>query len=258
MNAHTDFNIYVPAKSLPARISRRLVKYRARRPLKLNLERPIVSISFDDCPRSVFETALPAMEKRGWKSTIYAAMGLCDTTNHLGLHMSAQDMKTAYEAGHEIADHTFAHIDANAVSSTSFLSDIEKNQDLLKSLEIPPSRSFAYPYGEVSFATKTALSKRFDLMRGIHSPTCSHSIDLNQAASQRLFSGSDFEQTRQAIRRLEQHPSWLILFTHDVRENPSEYGCTPSEFETILSDLAAINADVLPVIDALETIRGSQ
>ncbi len=258
MNAHTEFNVYSPSRSLGARVSRRLVKYRARQPLNYKLDRPIVSITFDDCPRSVFETALPAMEKRGWYGTIYAAMGLCDITNHLGLHMSAQDMRAAHDAGHEIGDHTFSHIDANAVTPKAFTDNIDKNQAALEALGIAKSRTFAYPYGEVSLETKKALAKRFDLVRGIHSPTSSNNLDLNQTTSQRLFSGDDFEACRKAISALQSQPSWLILFTHDVRENPSEYGCTPSEFEQILEDLEAIDADVLPVATALDKIREGQ
>ncbi|RKQ71905.1 peptidoglycan/xylan/chitin deacetylase (PgdA/CDA1 family) [Litorimonas taeanensis] len=251
----SDFNIYNPSQSLRAKLDRRLVRYRKREVLNIRTEKPIVSFSFDDCPQSVFLNALPAMEERNWRGTIYAAMGLCETTNHLGRHMSRTEMQHAHQAGHEIADHTYSHLDANQVSLDEFQRDIDKNKAAFQALGLPPARSFAYPYGEVNFAAKSVLSERFDLLRGIHSPKQTHALDLNQAASQRLYSGADFVACRQAIRALKSKPSWLILFTHDVRKSPSEFGCTPKDFQAILDDVEAIGAEVLPVSEALDAVE---
>jgi peptidoglycan/xylan/chitin deacetylase (PgdA/CDA1 family) len=252
------YDIYVPSTSLWAKLYRRLVRYQHREKLRVDTNRPIVSFTFDDCPQSAFKNALPVLEKRGWSGTIYAAMGLCGTTNHLGLHMTEEEMQRASENGHEIADHTFSHLDANAVSPDVFLSDIEKNKSAFKRLGLPPANNFAYPYGAVNAAVKSALSKKFNLLRGIETPQQNKVLDLNQAASQRLYSGKNFNASRKAIQNLARTPGWLILFTHDVRDNPSEYGCTPKEFSTILDDVAAINADVLPVKDALKQLKKAQ
>lgn len=257
MTVQNEYTAFVPSKSLPSRIARRLVKYRAQRKLAFKYDKPIVSFSFDDCPRSVMDNALPLLKERNWYGTIYAAMGLCGTTNHLGLHMSRDDMKTVHEAGHHIDDHTFSHVSARSVSTQDFLTDIEKNQAVFTELGLPSPRTFAYPYGEVTLETKRALSRRFPLLRGIHSPHGATSLDLNQTASQRLYSGNDFEPCLEAIENLKQNPSWLILFTHDVRDNPSAFGCTPSHFKKIVQAVERSGAEVLPVSDALTTLRGA-
>jgi len=56
------------------------------------LEQSIISFSFDDCPKTAVTNGLPLLEAEGWRATIYIALGLCDTTNHLGLHMSEADV----------------------------------------------------------------------------------------------------------------------------------------------------------------------
>lgn len=245
------YPVFEPSKSLSSRIARRLVKYRVRRMMTFKVEKPIVSFSFDDCPRSVMENALPLLEERHWHATIYAAMGLCGSTNHLGLHMSRKDMQKAHKNGHQIDDHTFSHVSAGSVSTQDFLTDIEKNQTVFSELGLPPARTFAYPYGEVTVEVKTALSRKFPLLRGIHAPNGAASLDLNQTASQRLYSGQDFAPCLEAIRQLKTKPSWLILFTHDVRENPSEFGCTPSDFKKAVKAVEESGAEVLPVAEAL-------
>ncbi len=249
--------VYTPSRNISARLSRRLVKHTKIRPLSVQATRPIVSFSFDDCPRSVIENAFPILDKHGWKSTLYIAMGLCNTINHLGLHMSEDDVISAYKGGHEIGNHTYSHCDARALSLQDYLDDINKNEASLSECDIPKPTTFAYPYGEVTTASKQALSEQFDLMRGIHTPTHCKTYDLNQTASQRLYSGSDFDNTMNAIRRVEQSKGWLILFTHDVRHNPSPFGCTPNEFERVANAVSNISADVLTIEAALKKLRGA-
>ena len=255
MSQANEYPVFVPSKFLSSRIARRLVKYQARRMMSFNYDRPIVSFSFDDCPRSVMGNALPALESRSWRGTIYAAMGLCGITNNLGLHMSQDDMKAAHRSGHHIDDHTFSHLSARSVSTAEFLYDIEKNKAVFADMGLPPAQTFAYPYGEVTKETKAALSHKFPLLRGIHSPHGDKTVDLNQAASQRLYSGSDFESCLKAIHELKHTPSWLILFTHDVREDPSDFGCTPSDFLTAIKAVESTGAEVLPVADALSRLQ---
>ena len=67
--------IYSPSKTLPARITRRLAPLRAKRNLNIKLDRPIISLTFDDCPKSVMENAIPLIERQGWKASLYMAMG---------------------------------------------------------------------------------------------------------------------------------------------------------------------------------------
>jgi len=243
--------IYQPDMSLKAKVKRRLVPYQARRVLKPKLERPIVSFSFDDCPKSVIENALKPLEQENWRSTIYIAMGLCGTTNHLGLHMSADDVKAVHDSGHEIADHTFNHIDAAQHSVIAFMADIDKNQSSLNALGLPLSETFAYPYGQVTTQLKTALSAKFKGSRGIRSRESAEDIDLNQIRANRLYAGAEFEKLMVQIERMKNKPGWLPIFTHDVRENPSPFGCSPTQMQKVINAVKASGAQVLTMADAI-------
>ncbi|MEL6687867.1 MAG: polysaccharide deacetylase family protein [Pseudomonadota bacterium] len=243
---------YAPKSDLVTKVRRRMARYVERRPVTPNLERGIVSLSFDDCPYSVVEHALPRIEARGWKATIYASMGLCGTTNHLGLHMSEADMVAAHKSGHEIGDHTFSHIDGLQAGPDATLADINKNREEFARLDLPKAETFAYPYGEVTPSLKRALSSEFRLSRGILAPN-NDTLDLNLAASGRLYSDT-IEETNTLIRQAANQKQWLILFGHDVRENPSEYGCTPDELEAWLALIETLPLDVLTVKDALTQV----
>ncbi|MEM9600190.1 MAG: polysaccharide deacetylase family protein [Pseudomonadota bacterium] len=245
--------VYQPQSDLVAKVRRRLSRHLARRAISPTLSKGIVSLSFDDCPRSVLDNALPQIEARGWAATIYASLGLCNTTNHLGPHMSETDLQSVSQRGHEIGDHSFSHMDAMQAGPTAFLADIARNRAGFDRLDLPRARTFAYPYGEVTPSVKRVVGREFALSRGIHDPDGA-SIDLDLAASARLYSntiGTVLDQVDVAARDRR----WLILFGHDVRDNPSEFGCTPDELTTVLDRISALDLDVHPVATALDIIQ---
>jgi len=250
-------HIYVPNTSLTAKIKRRLARFQAQRIRRLKLDTPIVSFSFDDCPKSVIPNALTLMEAEGWQATIYVAAGLCGITNHLGVHMSEDDVKAVCKSGHEIGDHTYSHCDGFALPTKAVLADIDKNQAALGALGIPASQTFAYPYGELTPALKKALESRFKGARGIHSQTHERVVDMNQIGSSRLYSGADFDTLLKQIMQLKDNPGWMTIFTHDVRETPSAFGCTPAQFRTVIDAVKDCGARVMPLRDATDIMEAT-
>ena len=218
-----------------------------------DLKESIVTFGFDDCPASAIETALPMLEAEGWRATIYVACGLCKTVNHLGRHMSLSDIVDVHKRDHEIADHTFSHISTKDAGVRDYMIDIEKNQKALKQLGLPPSRHFAFPYGDLTPAHKRALRRRFKTLRGVvFSDRASQDANLLEAV--RVYSGADIEAAIQKIEAARHTPQWVNLFTHDVRENPSKYGCTPGEFQQIVMAVRKSGLRVMTVDEAYRTI----
>ncbi len=247
--------VYKPNTSLSARVGRRLTPFRARRIIPIKLDRPIVSFTFDDCPKSVVDNALPALEHENWLASLYISMGLCGTTNHLGLHMSESDVVAAHESGHEIGDHTYDHIDATTVSLETFEQSINKNQARLKALGLPASETFAYPYGQVSLHSKKLVEQRFKGARGIMSRVHSSSADLNQINSNRLYAGQGYNALLKEISGLQDTPGWMTIYTHDVRETPSKYGCRPEQLSSVISAVKESGAAVMTVANAIKHLE---
>ena len=239
-------------KNIQAKIMRHVSRHTDKSTLP-NLQKSIISFGFDDCPKSAFTQALPLMEAEGWRATIYVALGLCETTNHLGLHMSESDIVDAYLKGHEIADHTYSHLSSHDVGVNDYMADIERNQLGLQKLGIPKSRHFAYPYGHVSPNLKKALRRRFETLRGVVSPT-SAAQDANLLWATRLYSNDSIEFALEKITQAKTTPQWLHLYTHDVRDTPSEFGCTQEDFQLIVNAVKASGLEVMTVDEAYQSI----
>ena len=239
-------------KGIQSKIMRR-VSRRTDRSTLPQIQNSIISFSFDDCPKSAFTNGLPQLETQGWRATIYIACGLCETTNHLGLHVSEADIVDAYNRGHEIADHTYSHLSADAVEINTYMADIESNQLKLQQLGLPESRHFAYPYGHVSPPLKKALRTRFETLRGVVTSTTS-TQDANLMWATRIYSNDSIGLALEKIKQAKLAPQWLHLFTHDVRDTPSKFGCTREDFQIIINAVKDSGLQVMTVDEAYRSI----
>ena len=250
-------NAYAPSGRIVTKVMRRVTPLRRRRDIRFTLDRPLISFTYDDCPLSAVTHGLKPLEREAWRGTVYVASKLFETTNHHGLHMSADDAVAVAHNGHEIGGHSYSHIDGNLTPIDDFMDDVARNQNVLSDLGIAPCRTFAYPFGEVTPALKTALSKQFTGLRGIAPKAMVGRADLNQIASYPVFQGHDTTCAIAAIKASADRPAWITLFMHEVSPNPSQWGCTPPEMQAVIKAVKDVNARVLPVADAIDFLKGS-
>ena len=255
----TKDTIYQPSKHIGERLKRKLRPFLARQPIHFEISKPIISISFDDFPRSVMENALPQLDIHNWKSTFYVSGGLEGISNHFGPHFTKEDIKKLWAEGHEIGRHTFSHIDLSNTSDEEMKRDIRRNRDYLEDLGVyTASENFAYPYGTFRTSQKQALGRKFQTLRGIHPYTHHRVMDISRLGAYPLYSGEPHKKLIKAITRLKTRPGWLILFTHDVCKTPSPWGCTPEEFHLTLEAIKQSGADIMPVKQAYTSILEQQ
>lgn len=247
---------YEPSRSVSAKIARRLLPYRARRDIRFSLTRPIVSFTFDDFPRSAIENGSNVLEAEGWAGTFYVASGLMGTSNHHGAHFKAEDIIPLTVRGHEIAGHTFTHSDCDQLGTRDTLAEIDRNKAALEAMgHIGNIEHFAYPFGAANADLKQALQDQFKTVRGIAPGVQVGKADLNGLLSTPLFSGAKLGQALEMIEGLKARPGWLTLFTHDIRDTPSAWGCTPEEFLKIVQAVKKSGALVLPIGKALQHLE---
>lgn len=235
------------------RINRRLTRELPIKRVKSRLERPTASISFDDFPRSAWTTAGPILERHGVKATYFVAGGLCGRTVEGLEQFTAADLGEVRDAGHEIACHTFSHtstpklgdddLERECAENAAFIADAAPGQAIV---------SFAYPYGDASLRTKAWCARRFAVSRGIQAGANADAIDLAELKAapleHRAWSRSGVEaRVRQTVR----DNGWLVLFTHDVSNDPSPFGATPEMLDHALETLRREGVDILPIRAAL-------
>ena len=242
-------------RSQLARLRRDALCALYRRTVRLGDRGPIVSFTFDDFPHSAYSAGGAILEKFGACGTYYVTFGLMNTSNELGDLFGPDDLRPLLDKGHELGTQTFHHSSCRTTSPAAFRADVHKGMQAVEHLAGHNSTNFAYPYGHISLRTKRMLAPDVTSCRSIFPGLNGPEIDLNLLRANRLYGDVDqSSQVEDLIAQNVKQKSWLIFYTHDVRSNPSEYGCTPELFEFAVSRAANGGNRILTVERVLSEI----
>lgn len=240
--------------SFLGRFRRHGARLQARRPAPRGPGRPMVSFTFDDAPVTAAEAGGDILARRGLNGAYFIASGMLGGDSPSGPIVVAADLKRLADAGHEIACHTYAHIDCGAVPTSRLAEDLERNSWAMQSAGLPPPETFAYPYGEVSAAAKRVLGPRFGLLRSVRRGLVEAGSDLNQAPAVGIEGAGGESAARRYLAKAKQRDAWLILYTHDVAERPSQWGCTPGALDRLADEALAQGFEVVTVAEGCRRI----
>jgi peptidoglycan/xylan/chitin deacetylase (PgdA/CDA1 family) len=234
-------------------LRRQLLSCVFRRLIELRDIGPVVTFSFDDCPRTAITNGGAIVEQFKGRATFYVAMGLEGTRNRLGEQFHAADLRGLSDRGHEVATHTFSHLSARRASLDVFLKDVQHGEDALRECLGPSaSTNFAYPYGEATVRAKMCLGPQLWSCRGTQGGLNGPFVDLNLLRANRLYGGTErSEAAKSLILENEVRRSWLIFYSHDVAETPSAFGCTPALLEEVASFASGRRARIATVAEVL-------
>jgi peptidoglycan/xylan/chitin deacetylase (PgdA/CDA1 family) len=238
---------YSADRSLYGKLRRRLARLVTTKPARLNaLARPLLTISFDDAPVSAAHEGAAILERHGVNGTYFISAGLSSSESHLGRYTDADDIRALHASGHEIACHTLTHLDCGRAKGAVIAAELDANREALVGLGAPAPRTFAYPYGDVSPAAKAVLNDRFTASRALHHGLITNGTDMNQAPAVGI-EGPDGEQVALSwLGRAAATPdSWLVLYTHDVRDTPSSWGCTPHTLERLVTTALSMGFEIV-------------
>ena len=217
---------------------------------------PLVSITFDDFPRSAATTGARVLRAFDAKGTYFVAGGRAG--RHLdGLdQFTDEDLLAVAEEGHEIGCHTFSHLRLPSAARGDVEADLGLNSAYIRRLlgEYTMT-SFAYPFGAASIPSKSFLHDRFPFCRGIWSGINKGRVDFAQLRAVPLDHRLDLAQLARLLDEAERSNGWLIFFTHDVSESPSPYGCKTRDLALLLEGVTKRGIPVLPVRDAGAKVR---
>jgi peptidoglycan/xylan/chitin deacetylase (PgdA/CDA1 family) len=244
---------------IPMRLTRFIARMTNVRPVRLDNSAPIASITFDDFPKSAWETGGKILAHHNVLATYYVAGGFCGRRDHGTRFYDESDLRALAAAGHEIACHGFSHEPASLLSDAALEADNARNaQFLAPFLGERKLESYAYPYGAVSIRAKRFFASRFTNIRGVHPGINQGVADFSQlnafSLEQRSFSR---HKLAHAIADALTANGWICFYSHDVSDSPSAYGSTPEILTEVLGSLAAAGIRVLPMGAAARLTGGS-
>ena len=224
------------------------------RPFSLPANERIISFTFDDVPDTAESAGAAILDKYNVHGTFYIAGNLVGTKEAERNLITQEGCRKLVERGHELGCHTYNHLKVPYVGAQEIVSDLDRNTACLDAYEPgrDEPRNFAYPYCASSLISRRLFADRFATCRGGGNRINRGTIDLAflQAVEIRQPDDEALRQTRW-IDDLNNNPGWLVFYTHDVSETPTEFGCKPETFERLVSHAVGSGATVLSVREAL-------
>ena len=240
----------VPTK-VSERARRWLYDKRSARYHAINLKPGLVSFTFDDFPRSAIDAA-GQLEARGWRGTFYVASGLAGQPWHGERLCTLAEVAELARRGHEIGNHTHSHLRCEGRRAEILAREYDQSAALLQPWQ--GNRSFAYPHGEHDFVSQDFFGRRFATLRTVDWGVNHGRMDLNRLRGVAVKREQDFESLQRITAHVVQHGGWLIFYTHDVRPEPSPYGCTGQRFAQLLELVSSAGLEVVTVAEGARRI----
>ena len=242
-----------PMQEVNQKLQRWFSQYAFRRMLPLRGGQGVVSFSFDDAPQSACRLGRQILEQNNCCGTWYLAGGLTDQQEQGNLCHSLEDVKALLTNGHHIGCHTFSHRPCDQLKKGELELELSRNAEFLREVGVTGSDlHFSYPLGAFDLVAKRLTSQRFASTRTTLGGAHFGEVDLNALHAEKLYQQlMSPERLERLIGEVAARKGWLIFYTHDISEHPSEWGCSPGMLQQALACALASGCRVMPVNEAI-------
>ncbi len=242
--------------SLTGRLSFALAARLRLRQIPARAGRGVLSITFDDIPRSAWTNGGRILDQHGLHATYYLSGDLCGKIFEGREQYRREDVADIVAAGHEVGSHLFHHVSTLGLSPGQMRHEIARNDDFLQEV-IGPNflpQSFAYPYGEISISAKWLCNRRFASSRSVMGGLNGVGADRDQLRilpiDNVFASTADWAGIMDTVAR---EGAWAIALAHGVDDSGHAFSCPPDRLETLIQQALAAGLDIHPVGEVMGT-----
>jgi peptidoglycan/xylan/chitin deacetylase (PgdA/CDA1 family) len=234
------------------------------KPGPLRWTQPMVSITFDDGWQSVYDRALPLLNQQGFRSTQYVNASSIETPNF----MTAAEVQQLHDAGHEIAAHSYRHVDLTSIGTDRLDEELRMSDEALAAAGFGTD-NLAPPYGRSDPQVDWYAGKYFNLVRGTDDGlNTRQTLDAQDLKVFYVTDETTPDRLAQALAETSRVNGWLILVYHQIATPEStgtqENGTIAADRSTITSDILAAQLqqihdsgiEVQPVAQAFARLQG--
>ncbi|KAG8741197.1 Carbohydrate esterase 4 protein [Ceratobasidium sp. 414] len=159
------------------------------------------AITFDDGPNTYTQTIVDTFNKAGGKTTFFFNGKnyncIYDTTN-------AARAKYAYDNGHQVASHTWAHLHLNSLSTAQIQSEFSRTNDAIKKITGAVPAFVRPPFGEYNSNVQTIAGNYGQSL-------VTWDFDAQD------WNGATVAQTEASYKtRFDSNPTGILALNHEV------------------------------------------
>jgi peptidoglycan/xylan/chitin deacetylase (PgdA/CDA1 family) len=126
-------------------------------------DRRTVALTFDDGYGDFISEVMPALARYGMTASVYVVAGRIAGTNDWDANspqvplMTADEVRAAAAAGHEVGSHSLTHPHLSGSDPETLRREVADSRRVLEELLDAPVEGFAFPYGEHDVAAVDAV-----------------------------------------------------------------------------------------------------
>ena len=205
----------------------------------------VITFTFDDAPKSVYQTAFPILHRYGIPATLYVITDVVGTDHW---YVTWDQIDKLSKAGWEIGDHTNTHPSLIKLSNADVISELDISKQTLLQHGYR-ALSFAPPFGDYNEKVLSFIRERFQSNRkadggvdaGFNDPL--HPDHYNLSAYE-LQDTTTFSQAKARIDRAVKDGQWLIFFAHKVvKGEPAPYEYKAARLKKIVRYVDKLKQD---------------
>jgi peptidoglycan/xylan/chitin deacetylase (PgdA/CDA1 family) len=217
-----------------------------------SFDKGYVSVTFDDISKTAVTMGAPEMNGRKIAGTFYVVTK--DLDRQGGDYVSSGDVRSLYEAGHEIGTHGNHHVPMTTLSDDELKLEMTKSKGYLDAIGVYPV-GISYPFGDFDGRVENAALGAFRYAR---SSLDGHNDDRLSLSKLRIIPVTNVTETGYLLARINDAAAtstWIILLFHKLSETPvpdDEYVTTMEQFRAVMDRLARGDVAVMPVKEVLK------
>lgn len=196
------------------------------------------------------------LKKYNFSGTYYISLGLMEEEGFKFNNGDDELLKQIVGHGGELACHTHKHLHLFQTNKDQIISDLEENQQTIQQfISGYKFESFSFPFGEQSVIARYITRKKYKSARSVYHGINTGRVDLNGLKCVRLYESISLDKIYAAINKTIDLNGWLIFYTHDVKNNPTDVGCSPAYFEEVVKYCYEKKLKILTINEALDFIN---
>jgi peptidoglycan/xylan/chitin deacetylase (PgdA/CDA1 family) len=138
-----------------------------------------VIITFDDCPKHLWDFAIPELQRRGMKAVFYMPTAYLGGQNDWDIQfgkptvelMDEADIKRLSDIGMEVGSHSHHHVRLGDLDAAEVAANLRESKEILEGLTGKKILSIAYPFGSIPKDEQRLLKEAgYDYGLSIYSP----------------------------------------------------------------------------------------
>ncbi|MFA5862279.1 MAG: polysaccharide deacetylase family protein [Candidatus Thermoplasmatota archaeon] len=201
--------------------------------------------------------AAQVLEAYGYHATFYASSGLLRQGPFWTAYLSADDLVSLTNRGHDVESMTVDQRDLTTLNASALAAELALSQSALQTITGRSVRHLAYPYGSVNTNVANATALRYDSGRTLTlnvEDFATPPMDRYHQPALLVLSATSLATAETFVDLAITHNTTVVLAFGNIVTNPGTYDWTPSDLDALA---AYVQSKAIGVVTMAQLMVGA-